>query len=128
MSDHILRPKTIPDRPKFLAPVLRPQLDDGSVNDRVDPWRKMPGGSVQPFLNVEVTWAIEWDGVSVEEIGHDDEVAIGGELIGDKLGVVEFVADDVGEAWEYLSKERARVEGGVEAYMRTAVSVDLSLG
>lgn len=33
----------------------------------------------------------------MEEVGHADEVAVGGELVGDQLGVDEGVADDVGE-------------------------------
>lgn len=33
----------------------------------------------------------------MEEIGHDDVVAVGGELVGDELGVDELMADHVGE-------------------------------
>lgn len=33
----------------------------------------------------------------MEEVGHADEVAVGGELVGDQLGVDEAVADDVGQ-------------------------------
>jgi hypothetical protein len=39
---------------------------------------------------------IERHGVAVEEVWHDDEVAIGGELVGDELGVDEAVAEYVG--------------------------------
>lgn len=51
----------------------------------------------QPLHDVKVIWAVERDWVALEEIGHDDVVAISGELVGDELGVVELVADDVGE-------------------------------
>jgi hypothetical protein len=50
-----------------------------------------------PFRKIKVRWPIQWDGVAMEQIGHDDEVAIGGELVGDQLGIYKFVANDVGE-------------------------------
>jgi len=34
------------------------------------------------LVDWDSTWAVEWDGVSVEEIGHHDEIAIGCELVG----------------------------------------------
>jgi hypothetical protein len=52
---------------------------------------------LQPRHDIEVLWAVEFDGIALEEVGHDDIVAVGGELVGDELGVDEFVADDVGE-------------------------------
>jgi hypothetical protein len=52
---------------------------------------------LQPGHDVEVLGAVELDGVALEEIGHDDEVAVGGELVGDELGVDELMADHVGE-------------------------------
>lgn len=33
----------------------------------------------------------------MEEVGHDDEVAVGGVLVGEELGVDVLVADYVGE-------------------------------
>jgi hypothetical protein len=33
----------------------------------------------------------------VEEVGHDNEIAIGSELVGEELGIDVFVADYVGE-------------------------------
>lgn len=66
---------------------------------------------------VEVSGTIERDGVAFEEVRHDDEVAVGGELVGDaglivstrsnsalavkkkysQLGIDELVADDICE-------------------------------
>ena len=54
--------------------------------------------ALHPFLDVEVAGAVERDGVAVEQVGHEDEIAIRGELVGDELGVVEAVTDHVGDA------------------------------
>lgn len=54
--------------------------------------------AVQPLHEVEVARAVEGDRVSIEEVGHHDEVAVGGELVGDELGVIKAVADHVGDA------------------------------
>jgi len=43
-----------------------------------------PGG-LQPLHDVEVSRAVEGDWVTLEEIGHHDEVAVGGELVGDAV-------------------------------------------
>ena len=53
---------------------------------------------LQPLHDVEVAGAIQGDGILVEKVGHQDKVAIGSELVGDELSVVEAVADDVGDA------------------------------
>lgn len=39
-------------------------------------------GALEPGLDLEVSRAVEWDGVPVEEIRHHDEVAVGCELVG----------------------------------------------
>lgn len=54
-------------------------------------------GACEPFHNIEVVGAVERDWIAFEEVGHNDEVAICGELIGNELGVDKFMADDIGE-------------------------------
>ena len=56
--------------------------------------------SPHPLHDVEVARAIERNGILVKEVGHHNKVAIGGKLVGDQLGVVEAVADHVGDAWD----------------------------
>lgn len=51
----------------------------------------------EPLHQIESLGWVERDGVPFKQVGHHDKVAIGGELVGDELGVVEFVADDVRE-------------------------------
>ena len=50
-----------------------------------------------PLHEVEVGWAVQLKGVAVEEIGHDDVVAVGGELVRNELGIDELVTDDIGQ-------------------------------
>lgn len=54
--------------------------------------------AIQPLHNVKAVRAVQRDGVVVEKIGHHDEVPVGSELVGDELSIVEFVADDIGDA------------------------------
>ena len=54
--------------------------------------------ALQPLHDVEVARLVERDRVALEQVGHHDEVAIGGELVGNELGIVEAVADYVGNA------------------------------
>lgn len=66
---------------QFLADVLNSRLDDG-----VDVARLVvgePGGEVG-FSRFHVA---ELDGVSLEKIGNDTSVSIGGELVSEELGV-----------------------------------------
>lgn len=66
--------------------------------------------ALHPFLNVEITWPVQWDRVAIEQIGHHDEVArlgqilfidscsyspVRSELVGYELGIVEAMADHV---------------------------------
>lgn len=67
--------------------------------------------ALHPFLDVEVARSVERDGIVVEQIGHEDEVAIGGELVGDQLGIVESVADHVGDTTPQLD-HHARCDAG----------------
>lgn len=52
----------------------------------------------QPFHDVKVARSVQRDGVLVEQVWGEDKVAIGGKLVGNQLGIVESVADDIGNA------------------------------
>ena len=47
--------------------------------------------------DIEVIRPVQRNRIAVEKIGHDDEVAIRRELVGDQLRVDELVADNVGQ-------------------------------
>ena len=48
-------------------------------------------------MGVTLRRAINSGGVAIEEIGHDDEVSICGELVGNELGVDETMANGISE-------------------------------
>ena len=87
----------------YLDVVLGAQFSNGLLQNRVD-----DGGSVrdllvvvfahQPLGEFQASGSTNGDGVTIEEIGDQDEVAIGGELIRDQLSVVEAVAKDIGQS------------------------------
>lgn len=104
----------------YLSSVLLAKLDDAGVDDGIDV-RGIVGALLrvvfagEPLLDVEVVRAVQLDGVAVEEVGHQDEVAVGGQLVGDELDVDELVADDIGDAVLALvspSCSRARRRAG----------------
>lgn len=88
----------------YLRLVLGPQFDDTGVDDWIDvDWRMcnlllFGVCALNPLLDVEVARTIQGERVTVENIGHDHEIAISCELIGDQLGIVEVVADHIGDA------------------------------
>ena len=102
VPDDVLGAEAVADGADLGEGVLRAHLDQAGVDDRVDGGREVGDSvgvesSAHPCLDVEVTWAVEWDRVAVEEVRHQDEVAVGGELVGDELRVDELVADHVGD-------------------------------
>lgn len=52
----------------------------------------------QPFVEVQARGATNGDGITIEEIGDQDQVAIGGELVGDQLSILEAVAQDISQS------------------------------
>lgn len=50
-----------------------------------------------PLGKIEIVATVQRNWVAMEKIGHECEEAIGSELVGDELSVVELVPDDVGE-------------------------------
>jgi hypothetical protein len=87
----------------YLAIVLGSHLHDAGIDNGIDRGRQMRRLlwvvlALEPLHNVEIAGAVQGDRVAVEEVGHQDKVAIGGELVGDELGIVEAVADDIGDA------------------------------
>ena len=53
--------------------------------------------ALEPLEEIKALGLVQRHGVAVEEVGHADQVAVGGELVGDQLGVDEAVAEDVGD-------------------------------
>jgi hypothetical protein len=83
--------------------VLLPHLDDARVDDWVDVGGQVVALlrvvlAVEPLHDVEAVGPVQLDWIAVEEVWHHHEVAVGGELVGDQLCVVELVADHVGDA------------------------------
>ena len=73
--------------PDFLHAEVAFHFFDHGFDDGVDlAWAvafAFRAGLLQPGHDVEVGRAVEGDGVAFEEVGHYDEVAVGGELVGD---------------------------------------------
>ena len=96
----VLAAKAVSDGTDLLRALLL-HVRQRLLDDRVDLVGQVAlalrAALLQPSHDVEVLGAVELDGVALEEIGHDDEVAVGGELVGDELGVDELMADHVGK-------------------------------
>ena len=102
VADDVFRTEAVSYRPQFGDVVFGAELDDARVDDRVDGWgevRSFVGAvfALHPLWELEAVGPVEGDGVAGEEVRHGDEVAVGGELVGEELGVYEGVADHVGD-------------------------------
>lgn len=53
--------------------------------------------TLQPLWEIKVGATVQLHWIAMEKIGHEHEEAVGSELVGDELGIVELVADDVGD-------------------------------
>lgn len=51
--------------------------------------------AIEPFHKIKSRRFVQLHRIPMEQIRDDDEVAIGGKLISDKLNVDELVANDV---------------------------------
>ena len=76
----VLATEAISDAADALAAERAAHLLQHRLDDRVYVLRQVV---LQPGRQVEVRWPVDLDRVAVEEVGHHDEVAVGGELIGD---------------------------------------------
>jgi hypothetical protein len=89
---NVLAAEAVADSTDLLRTLLL-HVCQGLLDDRVDGVRQVAlalGSALgQPLHDVKVSSAelVELDGVTLEKIGHDDPVAVGGELVGDQLGV-----------------------------------------
>ena len=99
-ASNVLAAKAVSDGTNLLRALLF-HVRQSLLDNRVDLVGKVAlalrATLLQPGHDVKVLGAVKLDGVALEEIGHDDEVAVGGELVGDELGVDELMADHVGE-------------------------------
>lgn len=90
-----LSTKAVPNATDLLNSQLLAEVLDGGLDDGVD-----MGGLVvlEPGREVglAVLEVVELDGVALEEVGDDGQVALGGEVVGDELAV-GVDADDVGQ-------------------------------
>jgi hypothetical protein len=99
---NVLAAKAVADGANLLRALLL-HVCQSLLDDRVDGVRQVAlalGAALgQPLHDVEVSSAelVELDGVALEEVGHDGPVAVGGELVGDQLGVDQGVAHDIGK-------------------------------
>lgn len=97
VADDILGSEAVTDGADLSAAELRAHFDEGGVDDGVDGWGQVAGGSVEPFHQVETFGPIQGYGISVVDVGHDDKVSVRCELVGDELGVDESVTNHIGE-------------------------------
>jgi hypothetical protein len=99
---NVLAAEAVADGTNLLRTLLL-HVCQSLLDNRVDGVRQVAlalGAALgQPLHDVEVSAAelVELDGVALEEVGHDGPVAVGGELVGDQLGVDQGVAHDIGE-------------------------------
>lgn len=109
MPDDILCAETVADSANLLQAHLRPHLDQARIDDGIDGRRQMAAlgpAFGQPRHEIKVAREVEREGVAVKEIRHDDMVAVCGELVGDKLGVVKPVTEHVGDDEDALLARR----------------------
>ena len=119
VPNDIFRAEAVSYAADFLAVVLGAHGDEAGVDDGVDGGWGVGGfffgglvGALEPGLDVEVAGAVEGDGVAVEEVGHHDEVAVCGELVGlDGEGGVSREGRSATGGWLGLGAA-ARVEKG----------------
>lgn len=93
-SSHVFCAEAVPDGPQTLDTEVSLHLFDTGVDNWIDDSGLV---ALYPIHDLESLWWIELDGVAVEEIGHDDQVAIRCVLVCDEFGVYEFVSDYICE-------------------------------
>jgi hypothetical protein len=87
----------------YLDTMLLSHLDDAGVDDWVNVrWvvSTLLGVilAAEPLHDIEALRTVELDWVAVEQVRHHNKVAVGSQLVGDELDIVELVADDIGDA------------------------------
>lgn len=107
--------KTVVNAADALDAELVAHLANNVFDDGLDMLGQMV---LEPVHDLEALGPIQRDGVSLEQVGHDDEVAMLGELVGQKLGVDELVADHVGEDQDGMLRQ---LVAGVREVCRNCV-------
>ena len=94
LAHDVLPPEAVPDGTNPLGADRLAQVLDKLLDQRLRP---VDAVVLDPAREVEVAGPVQRDGVAEEDVGHVGEVAVRGELVGDQLGVLEAVADHVGD-------------------------------
>lgn len=90
-------PKAVANGTDPLTAHTRPHLAQHSLNHRLHAVRQMARRPLQPRHKVEGGRAVQRDWITVEQVWHDDEVAVRCQLVGYQLGINEAVPDYIGE-------------------------------
>lgn len=83
-SDDVLGTEAVADTTKALDAQLALELLDDGVDDGVDLRHAV---ATEPLHELEAGGHVDRHGIAVEEVGNDGEVAVGGELVGEAVGV-----------------------------------------
>ena len=110
LPHYVFRAEAVPYGTDPLGAHGLAQVLDELLDQRLRPLDAVVLG---PAGEVEVGGPVQRDRVSKEHVGHVGEVPIGGELVGDQLGVHEAVADDVGDDQDGDRRVRGRRVGDV---------------
>ena len=116
VAAHIFATKTISDSADSLAAESSAHLPKYSIDDGIHPGRQV---LVVPAHYIKIRPIVDWDGVSVEEVGHHHEVAAGGKLICHQVGVDEAMAIAISEKQDGIFCRPTRWIGDVGRDCRT---------
>lgn len=94
VTSDVLAPIAVSNPSNALTALFLAHVSNGSVNDWVCHGREVV---LQPGHDVEIPLALDGDRIAMKQVGQDHEVAIGGKLVGNQLGINQFGAEDVGE-------------------------------
>lgn len=104
IAAHILGTEAVTNTTNTLAAVLAPHVLQNGVDGGLGLLNSV---LAQPGHEVKICGlVIQRDGITVEQVRHDDEVPAGSEQVRDELGIVELVAD-------HISQDEDSILGGL---------------